>query len=517
MAADLDQLIASLGALDLDAYEEAERPALGEGASGVVILMRRRADRSEWALKQMRPMSAEETRRGLQEAQRMLSLRHPSLVEAVGVHVERLSRGRCEVSILMEYCAGGNVEALLRAGQPLGAGRVAALLAQLAVALDFVHANNLVHRDVKPANLLLLADGHTLKLADLGLARGVDSSSASRGAGTIAYMSTEAFTARPAPSMDIWSFGIVAVELASGHRPNNTTQTQAQVDALVALIPPTFTDAFREMVRSALHLDPAARPSAAELVREPVLLAAALAQHERSAVHVSPSLLGLQQMVDGAAWLAPHRIAGLPWEEVAGSAVKLCSCGAGGGDDPASRAAAGLIALVRAAPGNGGFSERYVVRASVLAFSRARAGMHVGKALDLSAKVASGLLSLEREVATAAPQVVEARRAVLRRLTQGYLSLTDALALGGVRILIAFHVTPSEEVARSILRGGFAILGSRDDGFFGQGIYLTLDSEYAIEEYGRRQDGQPEVALVVCAVLVGSAFPVVEMPQCAPA
>ena len=143
--------------------------------------------------------------------------------------------------------------------------------------------------------------------------------------------------------------------------------------------------------------------------------------------------------------------------------------------------------------------------------------MHVGKALDLSAKVASGLLSLEREVATAAPQVVEARRAVLRRLTQGYLSLTDALALGGVRILIAFHVTPSEEVARSILRGGFAILGSRDDGFFGQGIYLTLDSEYAIEEYGRRQDGQPEVALVVCAVLVGSAFPVVERPQCAPA
>ena len=58
---------------------------------------------------------------------------------------------------------------------------------------------------------------------------------------------------------------------------------------------------------------------------------------------------------------------------------------------------------------------------------------------------------------------------------------------------------------------------SDDDGFFGQGIYLTLDSEYAIEEYGRRQDGQPEVALVVCAVLVGSAFPVVEMPQCAPA
>eukprot|EP00966_Prymnesium_polylepis_P153639 3547720-Prymnesium_polylepis.1 len=123
------------------------------------------------------------------------------------------------------------------------------------------------------------------------------------------------------------------------------------------------------MVASALCLAPAARPSAAALVRAPVLLAAALAQHARSAAHVSPSLLGLQQMVDGAAWLAPHRIAGLPWEEEAGSVVKLCACGGGNEGavaDAPRRAAAGLVALVCAAPGNERFGQRYVVHGTVL-------------------------------------------------------------------------------------------------------------------------------------------------------
>eukprot|EP00966_Prymnesium_polylepis_P223956 5181305-Prymnesium_polylepis.1 len=64
-------------------------------------------------------------------------------------------------------------------------------------------------------------------------------------------MSAEAFTDRPAPAMDVWSFGIVAVELASGHRPDVFTQTQAQVDALVDRIPAAFSQGFRDMVASA--------------------------------------------------------------------------------------------------------------------------------------------------------------------------------------------------------------------------------------------------------------------------
>ena len=520
-----DALIAQLASIDLNAYEE--QRLIGQGVSGSVLLVRHRTDHTLHALKQIRVQTAEETRRALEEAQRMFTLRHPSLVEATGVHVERLTLGRCEVSILMEFCEGGDLEKVLRGlsgGQGLGEEQAVNLLSQLIVVLDFVHSSGAVHRDIKPANLLLNADRQTLKLADLGLARRIDSSSASRGAGTIAYMSSEAFTDRPASSMDIWSVGIVAIELVTKYRPDNTTQTQTQVEALLERLNRAgCTPAFREAVAGMLRLDPADRPSAAELLRFPLFLRAALAQHERSAAHVSPSLDNLQGLVSQAPWLAPHLIEGLPWEQATSSsamAVRLCACtaGTGGADtgtpraDACRRAAAGLLSLIQSAPGNANFSERYNVHKSVLCFSRARASMHMAQALDLGFKVSSGLLSVERNVQAGAPEVVRARQEVLRRLAS-CPSLSAAPELGGVRVLTAFHLAPSEEIARSIMQGGFAILGTRDDGYYGQGIYVTLDAEYAIEEYGRRQGRQTRMALVVCAVIVGSIYPVVEMPS----
>jgi len=66
-----------------------------------------------------------------------------------------------------------------------------------------------------------------------------------------------------------------------------------------------------------------------------------------------------------------------------------------------------------------------------------------------------------------------------------------------VRVFLAFHVAPSEEVAQKILMGNFAILAELDPGFFGQGIYFTLDAQYALEEYGR---GDAAVPLLICAV-----------------
>ena len=71
-----------------------------------------------------------------------------------------------------------------------------------------------------------------------------------------------------------------------------------------------------------------------------------------------------------------------------------------------------------------------------------------------------------------------------------------------MRVFLAFHVAPSEEVAHKILMGNFAILAELDPGFFGQGIYLTLDALYALEEYGR---GDSAVPVLVCAVVPWAA------------
>jgi len=81
-----------------------------------------------------------------------------------------------------------------------------------------------------------------------------------------------------------------------------------------------------------------------------------------------------------------------------------------------------------------------------------------------------------------------------------------------VRTLLAFHVAPSEQVAMEILLGNFAILQKLDDGYFGQGIYLTLDAHYAIEEYGRKVYQLLRVPLVVCVVVLGNFLPIVESP-----
>ena len=59
-----------------------------------------------------------------------------------------------------------------------------------------------------------------------------------------------------------------------------------------------------------------------------------------------------------------------------------------------------------------------------------------------------------------------------------------------------------------MLWGNFAVLQTLDPGFFGQGIYLTMDHDYAIEEYGRRVFGLTRVPLLICVVVVGNTLPV---------
>ena len=64
---------------------------------------------------------------------------------------------------------------------------------------------------------------------------------------------------------------------------------------------------------------------------------------------------------------------------------------------------------------------------------------------------------------------------------------------------------------RQVLLGNFAVLQTVDPGYFGQGIYLTMDSEYAIEEYGRGAFGLTRVPLLICVVVVGNTLPVMSL------
>jgi serine/threonine-protein kinase len=124
--------------------------------------------------------------------------------------------------IVFELLAGGSLEDRLLAGRPLPDAETARIAGELAAALGFAHAQGVVHRDVKPANVLFDEDG-TAKLADFGVARITDASTLTEAGtvlGTAAYISPEQATGEPVgPATDVYAFGVLLYRMLTGHLP----------------------------------------------------------------------------------------------------------------------------------------------------------------------------------------------------------------------------------------------------------------------------------------------------------
>ena len=137
--------------------------------------------------------------------------------------------------IVMEYLPGGSLDDRLRDG-PVPPKQALEWLDQAARALDAAHAGGIVHRDVKPANLLLDADGN-VHVADFGVARatGLDSLTvAGTVVGTAGYLSPEQARGEPAgPASDRYALGVLAFELLTGRRPFERDTTAAEAAAHV--------------------------------------------------------------------------------------------------------------------------------------------------------------------------------------------------------------------------------------------------------------------------------------------
>jgi len=144
--------------------------------------------------------------------------------------------------IVMEYLAGGTVADRLRSGDPIPRAAAVRWLDEAASALDHAHRAGIVHRDVKPANLLLDANGR-LAVADFGIARmATDTNVTSTGTvlGTAAYLSPEQALGHPATAAsDRYSFAVVAYELLTGGRPFGGEHPAAQARAHIEASPPS--------------------------------------------------------------------------------------------------------------------------------------------------------------------------------------------------------------------------------------------------------------------------------------
>ncbi len=173
--------------------------------------------------------------------------------------------------LVMEYVEGEPLSAIIRSDGPQSPRRTAMIVGQCAEALEAAHEAGVIHRDVKPANIMVRPDG-VVKLTDFGIARVADAAPMTRTGevmGTAQYISPEQATGKPvSPTSDIYSLGVVAHELLTGKRPFDdgspvaTAMAHVYKDppALPASVPPAMT----AIIMSCLAKEPSQRPASAK-------------------------------------------------------------------------------------------------------------------------------------------------------------------------------------------------------------------------------------------------------------
>lgn len=202
------------------------------------------------------------------------SLNHPNLVFVYDAQVQDDG----DAVIIMEYVEGETLADVIASRGRVTPTEALRVLRGVAAALDAIHERGIVHRDVKPANVLLGRDG-AVKLADLGVADVADRTritSAGAVVGSFSYMAPEQLDgAAPGPAMDIYALAAVAYEMLAGEKARPQANPLALAHAIATEPPPDLRDvlpgapvAASEVLRRGMSADPVGRPrSARELVR----------------------------------------------------------------------------------------------------------------------------------------------------------------------------------------------------------------------------------------------------------
>ncbi|MFI7635319.1 serine/threonine-protein kinase [Nonomuraea sp. NPDC049400] len=176
-----------------------------------------------------------------------------------------------QLYVVTEYVPGPNLEAAVGQSGPLRGSSLDALAVSVATALTAIHGAGVVHRDLKPSNVLLSPVGP--RVIDFGIARALDTLGGVTGTGELVgtprYMAPEVLRGEPvSPACDVFSWGSLIAFAASGRAPFGGDTLPAIVYQVLNAEPnlDDVDPALRELVRAALHKDPAMRPTAQQLL-----------------------------------------------------------------------------------------------------------------------------------------------------------------------------------------------------------------------------------------------------------
>jgi serine/threonine protein kinase len=246
----------------IDRRYHVERP-IGRGGMGTVWLCRDERLERAVAVKQIGALPGETTpdlARALREARSSAALNHPHIVSIYDVVEED-----DQIWLVMEYVESRTLAQVIAQDGPLTPEAAVGIGAQVAQALATTHAAGTIHRDVKPGNILVTADG-LAKVSDFGIARVLGGDQLTRSGqliGTPTYFSPElARGDKPTPAVDVWALGATLYAAVEGHPPY---QAQPNALALLATIattqppPPVRAGFLTEPIRRMLDGDPRSR------------------------------------------------------------------------------------------------------------------------------------------------------------------------------------------------------------------------------------------------------------------
>lgn len=215
--------------------------------------------------------------------------RHTALLNHVGIaNVFDYGEEEGSAYLVMELVPGQPLSSIIEHEQVLSPDRTLSMIAQTARALAVAHAQGLVHRDIKPGNLLITPDGR-VKVTDFGIARLADQvplTQTGQVMGTAQYLAPEQATGQTATgASDIYSLGVIGYECLTGHRPfsgeSQIAIALAQVNDAPPPLPDTLPRPVRALLMSMLAKDPKNRPAdaiklseAAEAIRNGDIAAA---------------------------------------------------------------------------------------------------------------------------------------------------------------------------------------------------------------------------------------------------